>query len=69
MAGALCPNCGKRTFFTIANGKSCTKCGYTVVVPVNGGIGGRGKQCPICKRYTFFEGVCTNPACKAREKK
>lgn len=50
MPGKKCPNCGNATFF----GKSCTKCGYTMSVPVNDGKGGKGKKCPNCDSYSVF---------------
>lgn len=68
MAGRLCLGCGQRTLFATTDGKyRCSKCGYELSVPVNGGRGGRGKRCPICKRYTFHNGKCSS--CGATERK
>lgn len=60
MAGSKCPKCGKLTFFTTSTGKKCTNCNYTINVPPNGGMGGKGKKCPKCGKYTFFNGKCRN---------
>lgn len=67
MPGKLCPKCGSRKLWEKNDGNyECSNCGYRLQVPVNGGKGGKGQRCPICKRYTFFDGKCRN--CGAREK-
>lgn len=64
MAGKSCPKCGKFTLFETSTGRKCTKCGYTVYLPPNGGMGGLGKKCPICGKMTVFNNKCTK--CGAR---
>ena len=61
MAGKLCPNCGNQTLFATSTGRKCTKCSYEIVVPTNGGKGGKGRKCPICGKYTLHGSKCTNP--------
>lgn len=64
MAGAMCPNCGKFTFFQTPTGRKCTVCHYEMVLPANDGVGGRGKYCPGCKKYTVFKNRCRNCGAK-----
>lgn len=59
-----CPKCGKPTFFESPTGRRCTKCGYTMYVPPNGGLGGRGKKCTHCGKQTVFNGKCTHCGAK-----
>lgn len=59
MAGKLCPECGKQTFFKTATGRECSKCGCTMKVPPNNGKSGKGKLCANCDNYTVFNGKCT----------
>ena len=44
MAGKLCPNCGNQTLFATSTGRKCTKCGYEIVVPTNGGKVEKGES-------------------------
>lgn len=64
MAGKMCPKCGQYTFFTRPNGRECTKCGYKMVIPANGGKGGRGQLCPNCGKLTVFKDTCRNCGAK-----
>jgi len=59
MAGKVCPECGKRTFFENFDGWLCTKCGAKLKVPSNGGVGGKGKKCANCGTFTLINGKCT----------
>ena len=58
MAGKMCPNCGKMTFFESTTGRVCTKCGYKMTNPANDGKGGRGRKCSNCGKMTVFNGKC-----------
>ncbi len=60
MAGKLCPNCEKATFFATNDGRKCTNCGYTMTIAPNAGKGGRGKKCSNCGRMTVFNDKCTH---------
>ncbi len=56
MAGAVCPQCGKKTLFKDNRGKSCTNCGFRVELPVQKG---KGKRCTMCGKFQVGEnGVC-----------
>lgn len=65
MAGKKCPKCGELTFWTKGNKMECSKCGHTITIPSNGGMGGRGQRCPVCGKYTWFNGKCNS--CGAHE--
>ncbi len=67
MAGKLCPQCKKNTFFETPKGGKCNKCGYTAKSPPNEGRGGKGKRCPICGNFTVFNGKCTVDGTKFTE--
>lgn len=58
MAGKLCPNCGRYTFFETTTGRKCTKCEYTMIVPANNFKGGRGQKCSNCGKLTVFNNKC-----------
>lgn len=60
MAGKMCPNCGRLTFFQTLTGRKCTKCGYEMILAPNGGKGGRGTKCPNCGKMTVFNNRCQN---------
>lgn len=60
MAGAMCPMCGKQTFYKSPLGRTCSKCGYKMIVPPNSGKGGQGKKCHNCGKNTVFNNKCTN---------
>ena len=61
MAGRQCPNCHELTFFkTNGNNRKCSKCGYEMIVPANGGKGGKGKKCANCGLFTVFDNTCRN---------
>lgn len=60
MAGMMCPQCGKMTFFQTPTGRECSKCGYKMIAPPNGGKGGQGKRCANCGKNTVFNNKCTN---------
>lgn len=60
MAGKLCPKCGKYTFFESKSGRKCSNCGYEMIIPPNGGPGGKGHKCANCGKFTVFNGKCTN---------
>lgn len=64
MAGKICPDCGKQTFFKTPTGRECSKCGCVMTVPINQGKGGKGNQCPNCGKYTLFNGKCTSCGAK-----
>ena len=67
MAGKVCPNCKKRTFYlTTGNDRKCSSCGYEMILPRNKGVGGKGKRCSNCGKYTVFNNVCVN--CKSINK-
>lgn len=59
MPGMICPNCSKPTFFKTGTGRQCTQCGYTMKVPPNNGVGGKGSVCSNCGKFTVFNGKCT----------
>lgn len=60
MAGKLCPNCNRFTFFETQTGRKCSKCGYTMTLPANDGKGGPGKKCSNCGKLTVFNNKCRN---------
>ena len=61
MAGKLCPSCGELTLFvTKGKNRKCSKCGFEMIVPPNGGKGGKGKKCANCGQYTVFNDTCGN---------
>lgn len=60
MAGKMCPNCGKQTFFANANGRECSACGHKMVVPPNQGKGGMGRKCSNCNKQTVFNNKCSS---------
>lgn len=55
MAGKLCPNCKELTLHTTPTGAECSTCQLVVKTPANGGRGGRGIKCPMCKEHTVFK--------------
>lgn len=59
MAGKVCPNCGKFTFFLTNTGRACTNCKFKMEVPVNDGKGGKGTRCSNCGKHTVFNNKCT----------
>lgn len=59
MAGKVCPECGKLTFFETASGRKCSKCGHTMTVPPNGGLGGKGRKCSNCGEFKVFNNKCS----------
>ncbi len=59
MAGKLCPNCNKLTFFETNTGRKCSKCGYEMNLPINSGKGGKGTKCSNCGKFTVFNNKCT----------
>ncbi len=65
MAGAICPKCGEMTLWQKPFGKECSRCGYRVYRSINSGKGGKGSRCPLCGKYTFFDGRCSS--CGAHE--
>lgn len=65
MAGKVCPKCKKMTLFETNTGRECSKCGYSVNMPLNDRKGGRGKKCVMCGKMTVFNGKCTK--CGAKE--
>ena len=60
MAGKKCPNCNHLTFFESPVGRECSKCGFKMEVPANGGKGGRGTRCSNCGKLTVFDNKCRN---------
>lgn len=64
MAGMSCPKCGESTFFENQFGRVCSKCGYTMTVPANGGKGGKGQKCCNCGQFTVFNGKCRSCGAK-----
>lgn len=65
MAGKMCPICHRPTLFCVGNNYECSKCDCKISLPVNNGMGGKGKKCPICGRYTWFNDKCHYPKCGA----
>ncbi len=55
MAGKLCPECGDLTFFESKTGRLCSRCGYTMTLPINESKGGKGRRCSNCGKSTVFE--------------
>jgi len=55
MAGKLCPECGNLTFFESKTGRLCSRCGYTMTLPINESKGGKGRRCSNCGKSTVFE--------------
>lgn len=64
----MCPKCGKMTFFETPTGRRCSKCEYTMTLPVNEGKGGRGYKCSNCGKYTVFNNKCSNCGATYSEK-
>lgn len=60
MAGKMCPKCNRQTLWTKGFDLVCSNCGYKVIVPPLGGMGGKGQKCPACGKYTWFKGKCTS---------
>ncbi|MBP3610991.1 MAG: hypothetical protein J6J42_11735 [Lachnospiraceae bacterium] len=60
MAGKICPKCGEQTLWNKGNKLVCSRCEYTIIIPPNQGMGGKGKKCPVCGKYTWFNGRCNN---------
>ncbi len=60
MAGKACPHCGEFTFFATNDGRKCTKCDYTMILPPNEGRWGKGKKCSNCGKNTVFNHKCKN---------
>ena len=54
MAGMLCTNCRELTLHRTPTGAECSNCGLVVKTKANGGKGGRGLKCPMCKEHTVF---------------
>lgn len=44
--------------YKTATGRQCSKCNYTMTLPANNGKGGRGKECPNCKKLQVFNMQC-----------
>lgn len=67
MAGRICPKCNRQTLWNKGSKLECSnpECGYKIYIPPNSGMGGKGKRCPVCGRYTWFQGKCN--ACGAHE--
>lgn len=66
MAGKKCPRCNKLTFFVNGRTGECENCGYKMLIPPNGGKGGKGMKCLNCGKYTVFDNICNK--CGARYK-
>ena len=66
MAGKMCPKCNELTLWTRGNELICSRCGYTVKIPPLQGKGGKGRKCPVCGKFTWFDGKCNS--CGAYEK-
>ena len=58
--GIKCPNCGRATLHQEGNnGLKCTQCDYEALrSDPNGPKPGKGQYCPMCKRWTVYNGVC-----------
>lgn len=58
-----------RAFFSFPNERQFIECQFfwefRVMVPSNGGMGGKGQKCPVCGKYTWFRGKCNS--CGAKE--
>lgn len=59
MAGKICPNCARQTFYETPTGRCCTKCGYSMTVRPHGGTGGRGTKCANCGEFKVRNNKCT----------
>lgn len=63
-----CPVCHRLTFFQTPTGRKCTNpdcpAHAEMFIPANGGKGGKGAQCPKCRSFSVFSGVCRR--CGAR---
>ena len=60
MAGKVCPQCGRPTFFKTGLRGKCTKCNFSMTIPPNEGKWGKGQKCLNCGRMTVFNGNCSN---------
>ena len=62
MAGKMCPKCGRQTLWNKGGRLECSnpECGYKVFIPANQGMGGKGKKCPVCGKFPWFQGKCTS---------
>ena len=62
MAGKMCPKCGRQTLWNKGARLECSNpgCGYKIFIPANQGMGGKGKKCPVCGKFTWFRGKCTS---------
>ena len=67
MAGKMCPQCGRATFFESQTGRRCTNCGYIMTVPANDGKGGMGRKCSNCGKFTVFNNVCRSCGAKYKQ--
>ena len=55
MAGKMCPKCGKQTLWDKGAKLECSSCGYKVMVPSNGGMGGKVKSVLCAENIHGFE--------------
>jgi hypothetical protein len=67
MPADQCPRCKETTFFEQLNGRKCRRCGYTMIVPVNGGRSGKGKKCAVCGHFTVFDAKCSECGAKSSD--
>lgn len=67
MPGKMCPKCHRLTLWDKGARLECSTpgCGYKIIIPSNGGMGGKGQKCPVCGKYTWFRGKCNS--CGAKE--
>lgn len=60
LAGKMCPNCGKQTFYLSPGGRKCSYCNWEMSLPANEGKGGKGQKCANCGKFTVFNNKCTS---------
>ena len=65
MAGMLCTNCRELTLHRTPTGAECSNCGLVVKTKANGGRGGRGLKCPMCKEHTVFRTERGHGSCRS----
>lgn len=64
MAGKLCPNCGRLTFYkTVEGGRQCTACNYEMRIPKEKSTKAykpkvRGERCSNCNTFNVVNKRC-----------
>lgn len=65
MAGMQCPGCRELTLHRNPKGAECSNCNLKIVLPANGGKGGKGMKCPFCKLHTLFDTIPGKAKCRS----